>query len=408
MIFLSACTSTTVPTAIPALKPTARSIVTSPPSTLIPSAPQTPTPSPTIGDSTGSIQIDLVPFVSGISHPTSLVSANDDSGHLFVTAKSGQIQIIANDQLLPQAFLDISSAVSESGSDERGLLGLAFSPHYKTDGFFYIDYTRQPDGATIIARYSVSKDDPNVADPNSGVTILKIDQPQPNHNGGQLAFGPDGYLYIGMGDGGGQGDQHGTSGNGQNLNTLLGKILRIDVSGPDRYKVPASNPFGTEIWAYGLRNPWRFSFDRATGDLYIADVGQDTYEEIDFQPANDRGGENYGWRIMEGLHCYNPATGCDQSGLTLPIAEYTHASGCALVGGYVYRGQKYPQLNGLYFFGDYCSGNIWTLQRSAAGEWQMIQRLAAGFTISSFGEDQNGELYVLGFDENTVYRLAAP
>jgi glucose/arabinose dehydrogenase len=407
-LLVSACAPTPTPKPIPS---TARIATALPTQVSIPTAvaANTPTPVPTIGPapSNGSIQIDLVPLVPGITNPTNLVSPNDGSDRLFVTAKPGQIQIISKDQLLPQPFLDINDLVDLEGSDERGLLGMAFSPNYATDRFFYVDYTRQPDGATIIARYSVSKDNPNVADPNSGVTVLKIDQPQPNHNGGQLAFGPDGYLYIGMGDGGGQGDQHGTIGNGQSLNTLLGKILRIDVNNTDRYTIPSSNPFGTEIWDYGLRNPWRFSFDRLTGDLFIADVGQNTYEEIDFQPTNDHGGENYGWRIMEGKHCYNPSNGCDQTGLTLPVAEYTHDFGCSITGGYVYRGPKYPQLQGLYFFGDYCSGIIWTLQRDAKGDWQMIKRLDAGFTISSFGEDQSGELYVLGFDDGTVYRLVA-
>ena len=184
-------------------------------------------------------------------------------------------------------------------------------------------------------------------------------------------------------------------------------MLRIDVSSADRYTIPASNPFGTEIWAYGLRNPWRFSFDRATGDLYIADVGQDMYEEINFQAVNDRGGENYGWRIMEGLHCYNPRTGCDQTGLALPVAEYPHDQGCAITGGYVYRGRQFPQLTGWYFFGDFCRGLIWTLSRSATGEWQIAKRLDTGFTLSSFGEDQSGELYVLSFDEGSVYQVVA-
>jgi glucose/arabinose dehydrogenase len=365
--------------------------------------PNTLTPAPT----TGPIRIALVPLVSGITKPTNLVSANDKSDRLFITAKPGQIQIIANDQVLPQPFLDIRPLVTESGSNERGLLGLAFSPNYTTDGFFYLDYTRQPDGALIIARYRVSKDDPNVADPNSGLTLLKIDKLQANHNGGQLAFGPDGYLYIGMGDGGGQNDPHGTIGNGQDLKTLLGKILRIDVLKTDRYTIPLSNPFGDEIWAYGLRNPWRFSFDRLTGDLYIADVGEATYEEIEFQPANDRGGENYGWRIMEGVDCHITEQVCDPTQFVSPIMEYTHDEGCAITGGYVYRGQKYPQLHGDYFFSDYCSGNIWTLSRSASGDWQMIKRLDTAFAIDSFGEDQNGELYVLDFDNGTVYRLAA-
>ncbi|HEY4721790.1 MAG TPA: PQQ-dependent sugar dehydrogenase, partial [Anaerolineae bacterium] len=233
------------------------------------------------------------------------------------------------------------------------------------------------------------------------------------HNGGQLQFGPDGYLYIGTGDGGGQGDQHGQFGNGQNLNVLLGKLLRIDVNGAQPYAIPPSNPFvnakdvRAEIWAYGLRNPWRFSFDRVTGALYIADVGQSLYEEIDFQSASSTGGENYGWRSMEGLHCYNPSSGCDQSGLVLPVAEYSHADGgCSITGGYVYRGTQYPALNGLYFFADYCSGKIWSLQRDAAGQWQMTERLDSGALITSFGEDQAGELYVVD-QKGAIDRLVA-
>ncbi|HZY43881.1 MAG TPA: PQQ-dependent sugar dehydrogenase [Anaerolineae bacterium] len=409
-LLVSAC----APTATPQPTSSATTVLGSPApkQTQVPA--QTPAETPVIVPNTpisapvtGPIQIDLVLMVSGITNPTNLVSANDDSDRLFVTAKPGQVQIISKDQLLSQPFLDISDLVDLKGSDERGLLGLAFSPNYTTDGFFYLDYTRQPDGATVIARYSVSKDDPNLADPNSGVTILKIDQPQANHNGGQLAFGLDGYLYIGMGDGGGGGDQHGTIGNGQNLNKLLGKILRIDVRNTDRYAIPSSNPFGTEVWAYGLRNPWRFSFDRSTGDLYIADVGQNTYEEIDFQPAASHGGENYGWRIMEAVDCYDPGNACDPTQFVSPVTEYTHDQGCAVVGGYVYRGQKYPQWQGLYFFADYCSGTIWSLQRDASSQWQIIRRLDSSLNISSFGQDQAGELYVVGHGDGTIYRLAA-
>ena len=202
--------------------------------------------------------------------------------------------------------------------NEQGLLSVAFEPEYTTTGRFYVDYTRKNDGATVIERYQVSPSDPNVADKASASVVIVIQQPEPNHNGGLVKFGPDGYLYVGMGDGGGQGDQHGPIGNGQNQKALLGKLLRLDVVNQATYAIPPSNPFGTEIWAYGLRNPWRFSFDRATNDLYIADVGQNTYEEVDFQPVASTGGENYGWRIMEGLHCYNPQTGCDQTGLVLP------------------------------------------------------------------------------------------
>jgi glucose/arabinose dehydrogenase len=221
-----------------------------------------------------------------------------------------------------------------------------------------------------------------------------------------IKFGPDGYLYVGMGDGGGAGDRHGSIGNGQDLNSLLGKMLRIDVTNQDTYAIPPDNPFGNEIWSYGWRNPWRFSFDRATGDLYIADVGQNAYEEVHFQPAGSTGGENYGWRIMEGTHCFDPRQGCDQSGLVLPIAEYSHAEGgCSITGGYVYRGQQFPAMQGVYFFGDYCSGIIWSLQRDG-DRWEMTGRLESSVTISSFGEDVNGEVYVV--DHNgAVYQLIA-
>ncbi len=283
---------------------------------------------------------------------------------------------------------------------------MAFEPEYATTGRFYVDYTRKNDGATVVERYQVSPSDPNIADKASASVVIVIQQPEANHNGGLVKFGPDGYLYVGMGDGGGQGDQHGPIGNGQNQKALLGKLLRLDVVNQATYTIPSSNPFGTEIWAYGLRNPWRYSFDRATGDLYIADVGQDTYEEVDFQPAASTGGENYGWRIMEGLHCYDPQTECDQSGLVLPVAEYSHdVGGCAITGGYVYRGTKYPALSGQYFFGDYCSGIIWSLQH-VGDQWQMTKRLESGTLITSFGEDVNGELYVVD-QHGVVNQLAA-
>ncbi len=352
----------------------------------------------------GLAEIVPEPIVtSGLTHPTYLTHAGDD--RLFVVEQPGRIRIVQNGQLLDRPFLDLTGKVLSQGS-EQGLFSVAFHPDYKANGQFFVDYTRLGDGATVIERYTVSKLDPNQADGLSGKVILVIAQPEPNHNGGQLQFGPDGYLYIGMGDGGGEGDPHGAVGNGQNLKALLGKLLRIDVTNQDTYAVPASNPFGTEVWAWGLRNPWRFSFDRATGDLYIADVGQDTYEEIDFQPASSKGGENYGWRIMEGMHCYVPEVGCDGTGLVLPVAEYTHAEGgCSVSGGYVYRGQKYPALSGQYFFGDYCSGIIWSLQREG-DQWQMAQRLDTDLRISSFGEDVNGEVYVIDHG-GAIYQLTA-
>jgi glucose/arabinose dehydrogenase len=339
-----------------------------------------------------------------------LTQPDDGTDRLFVVEQPGRIRVIANGQLRESPFLDITSQVLSAGN-EQGLLSLAFHPNYKSNGLFFVNYTRQPDGATVIARYRVSGD-PNVADPNSASTILTINQPQVNHNGGLVMFGPDGYLYIGMGDGGGQGDQHGTIGNGQDLNALLGKLLRIDVN-REPYAIPSSNPFANkpgarpEIWASGLRNPWRFSFDRATRDLYIADVGQNTYEEIDFQPASSTGGENYGWRLMEGKHCFDPRTNCNPSGLTLPVLEYDHGAGCSVTGGYVYRGAKYPWLDGLYLFADYCTGLTWSAERNTSGAWEMTERMHLNFQTSSFGQDRAGELYLVGHNNGTIYRLVS-
>ncbi len=366
----------------------------------------TPQPQPTTTpvQTAGEFTLALDPIVTaGLVRPTYLTQADDD--RLFVVEQPGRIRIIENGQLLDRPFLDIAGKVVTDGN-EQGLFSVAFHPDYKTNGQFFIDYTRQPDGATVIERYTVSKDDPNQADDQSGKVILTIAQPEANHNGGQLQFGPDGYLYIGMGDGGGQGDRHGPIGNGQDRNALLGKILRIDVTNQDTYTIPPDNPFGTEVWSYGWRNPWRFSFDRTTNDLYIADVGQNTYEEVDFQSASSKGGENYGWRIMEGRHCFNPPEGCDQSGLVLPIAEYSHTEGgCSITGGYVYRGQQFPAAQGTYFFGDYCTGYLWSLQRTG-DQWQMTKRLETDMRISSFGEDLNGELYVIDHG-GAVYQLVA-
>ncbi|HEY4688298.1 MAG TPA: PQQ-dependent sugar dehydrogenase, partial [Anaerolineae bacterium] len=353
--------------------------------------------------------LGVEPVASGFAKPVHLTHAGDD--RLFVVEQAGRIRIVEDGQVLETPFLDIASLVRSTGN-EQGLLSVAFHPQYASNGEFFVDYTRNPDGATVVARYRVSGD-PNVADPDSAEVLLTIDQPEPNHNGGLLLFGPDGYLYIGTGDGGGAGDRHGAIGNGQDPQALLGKILRIDVDQGDPYAIPASNPFADgangrpEVWAYGLRNPWRFSFDRATGDLYIADVGQGTYEEVDFQPASSAGGVNYGWRIMEGMHCYSPRDGCDQTGLMPPVAEYTHDSGCSVTGGYVYRGSDYPWLDGVYVFADYCSGIVWSLERDAAGQWQMTERLDVDFSVSSFGEDRVGELYLAGRGDGTIYRLAS-
>src|SRR5947209_4766467 len=293
----------------------------------------------------GSAQeIRTVQVAGGIPASTDIQNAGDGSGRLFVVQQSGVIRIVKDGAVLPTPFLDIHTKTT--GDGERGLLGLAFPPGFAQKGRFYIDYT-DLNGDTIIAQYRVSSN-PDVADAASETVLLKIAQPFANHNGGQVRFGPDGYLYIGMGDGGSGGDP---MGNGQNRRVLLGKLLRIDAeSEPGRVHIPPDNPFVNltgarpEIWAFGLRNPWRFSFDRATRDLWIADVGQDTYEEVDFQPAASRGGENYGWNQMEGMHCFR--SGCSTQGLVLPVAEYTHASGCSITGGFIYRGLVSPGMRG--------------------------------------------------------------
>jgi len=366
-------------------------------------------PPPVIGaGDLSTIEINLNPVVDGLNRPVGLASAGDGSGRLFVLEKGGVIQIIRNGQLTGAPFLDIQDRVG-SLSSERGLLGLAFHPAYTQNGWFFVNYTNLQ-GDTVISRFSVTAQ-PDTADPSSETRVLGYDQPAPNHNGGNLVFGPDGYLYIGTGDGGGAGD---TYHNGQNTQTYLGKMLRIDVNSLP-YSIPPDNPFVgnpayyPEIWAIGLRNPWRYSFDRQTGELYIADVGQNTYEEVNVVPASDAGGENYGWPIMEGLHCFPDSMNCNPGGLTLPVTEYTHSSGdnCSITGGYVYRGQQYPQLSGIYFYGDYCSGNIWGLSRDASGAWQPRLLLQNQGSLSSFGEDDNGELYVADMASGTIYQLVA-
>jgi glucose/arabinose dehydrogenase len=347
------------------------------------------------GRADAQIALGFEPVASGLSSPLGVVNAGDGSRRLFILEQTGRIRVWDGTQLRPTPFLDVSSLIS--CCSERGLLGLAFHPGYTTNGIFFVHYTNTS-GDTTIVRYRVSAD-PNVADTTSAQIILSVAQPFANHNGGQLVFGPDGFLYIGLGDGGDAGDPGNRA---QNLGTLLGKILRIDVDGAATYAIPATNPFRTtpgalpEIWAYGLRNPWRFSFDRLTGDLFIADVGQGAREEVNFQPAASAGGQNYGWRRMEGTACFNPSTACNDGTLTLPILEYDHSLGCSITGGYRYRGARFPQFVGRYFYGDFCTGRIWTGIQSGSA-WTGPQLLDTTMQITSFGEDEDGELYVVHY-----------
>lgn len=351
--------------------------------------------------------ISLTKRFSGLNQPVHITHADDDSGRLFVVERSGRIRLIKNGVLLSQPFLNITSRV-RSSDNERGLLSVAFPPNYRNKKYFYVYYTNLS-GDIVVARYRVSAN-PDLANSNSQEVILTIAHRSfPNHNGGQLAFGPDGYLYIGTGDGGGAGDP---LRNGQKTNSLLGKMLRIDVeSGATPYRIPASNPFRQtsgyrpEIWALGLRNPWRFSFDRHTGELYIGDVGQGAYEEVDVQPAGNNGGRNYGWNIMEGAHCFNAST-CDRRGLTLPVAEYKHPQGISITGGMVYRGQDYLEMYGIYFHADFVNGNIWGLKRNGT-TWQKTLLRDTPFLISSFGEDQVGNLYLTDYVNGDIYAITS-
>ena len=353
--------------------------------------------------------VTLEPLATGLDSVTSVTHAGDD--RLFLTLRPGRIAIFTGGAVQSHPFLDIRSLVNTVG--EGGLLSVAFHPRYALNGFFFVNYTDSND-STVVARYQVSAD-PNVADPASGRILLTIPQPFDNHKGGQLQFGPDGFLYIGMGDGG---SAFHPARRAQRLDNLLGKMLRIDVdqnvSTPPFYGIPADNPFrGTtappEIWANGLRNPWRFSFDRQTGDLWIGDVGQNLREEVDFQPVTSRGGENYGWKVMEGTLCSTtdacPASTppCDSPAYTLPVLEYDHNPHCAIIGGYVYRGSALPQLSGAYLFGDLCSGVIWAASRQGTGF--TVRTLSDTLTNPiAFGQDKNGELYLTTLGGG-LYRL---
>ena len=396
--FTLAATATTAPAPIQA-SPTNQATATP--------VPVQPSASPTVDirpaqDFSDAQAYSWGPVVFGLQKPLGLAHAGDGSGRLFILEQAGLIRILKDGLLLPTPFLDITDRVGSTGF-EQGLLGLAFHPGYAVNGAFYINYTDQQ-GDTVIARFQVSPDDPNRADPSSETRLLQIPQPYANHNGGEVAFGPDGSLYLGLGDGGSAGDP---LGNGQSLDTLLGKILRLDVDSGTPYAIPPGNPFAMgggrpEIWAFGLRNPWRFSFDRLTGDLYIGDVGQSALEEINFLPnaelsksqGSPQAAFNFGWNYYEGSASFS---GTPPSGLNAiaPVAEYSHQEGCSVTGGVVYRGSKLPEWQGIYFFGDYCSGRIWGLLPDGQGDWILKVLFEDQGRIASFGEDEAGEIYLV-------------
>jgi len=351
------------------------------------------------GGGTANTPIDLTlePVASGLDFPVFLTAPPGDTHRLFVVEKSGRVRIVRDGILQAAPFLDLHADVS-TGS-EQGLLSMAFDPDYATSRRVFTSWT-DANGDTRIVRYTASAVNPDTVDPASADTVLAIPQPDANHNGGLIAFGPDGYLYVGLGDGGGAGDPNG---NAQDLTTLLGKMLRLDVSGAGSYTIPADNPFvgganRGEIWSYGLRNPWRWSFDPVTGEVYVGDVGQDAWEEVDVASAGG-GGLNYGWNVMEGTTCYGSGS-CVRTGLTLPVLVYGHDQGCSITGGYVYRGGAIPELRGTYFYADFCQGWVRTfrLLGGAATERAQWSTLSPAGNITSFGEDAAGELYVLTSD----------
>jgi glucose/arabinose dehydrogenase len=367
-----------------------------------------PVPTPSSGACGAGAPVAGIPalsarlVVSGLRNPLDLQSVTEDRERLYVVEQGGRIRVVRSGQLQAASFLDVSDRVTAGG--ERGLLGLAFHPRFAQNRRLFVNYTNRA-GDTHVAEFQAGS--PDAADASTERVLLRVAQPFSNHNGGGLAFGSDGYLYIGLGDGGSSGDP---MGNGQRLDTLLGKMLRIDVDGLQPYAVPADNPFRSrpgaqpEIWAFGLRNPFRFAFDRASGDLYIGDVGQGAVEEIDVAPART-GGQNYGWNVTEGSACFSPRTGCDRSGITLPVYEYDHSQGCSVTGGVVYRGCRMPGLSGTYFFGDFCSGFVRSFRVAGGAATEARAWSLGGIdAVSSFGVDADGEVYVVDYD-GEVYRL---
>jgi glucose/arabinose dehydrogenase len=404
LLTVAACNEgETVPPAIPGTPPAASSPLpngTPAPGTEAPTSPEP------VFDPAG-LTLDLVVVADGLDRPLDIDHAGDGSGRLFIAEQGGRIWILRDGQRAEQPFLDISDRITAGG--ERGLLGLSFHPRFPADPRFFVNYTDR-DGNTIVASFRVSED-PDVADPRSEEAILRIEQPFGNHNGGAVVFGPDGYLYISTGDGGSAGDPRDA---GQRLDTLLGKILRIDVdraTGERPYAIPSDNPFterpdaAPEIWLYGLRNPWRISFDRKTGDLWISDVGQNRYEEVNTHRAGAPAGANFGWARMEGFHCYPAGADCDPDAFTLPVTAYGHDLGCSVTGGVVYRGESLPRLEGAYLFSDYCSGNIWAIPstQDVVRDPAIVER--SGRSIAAFGEDEAGEVHVVDISGGVLLRV---
>ncbi len=407
-LLLPACTArlTIAPTASPLAPPTASPFYSAP------TVEASPTPLAEISTATPLHYRSDFPapnlytwsaIASGFVQPVDIQNAHDGSHRLFVVEKPGRIRILANFLPLPDPFLDIRDRVGDTGL-EQGLLGLAFHPNFKQNGYFYVNYTDSR-GDTVISRFQVSADEPNRADPQSELILLRVDQPYANHNGGGLAFGPDGYLYIGLGDGGAAGDP---AGNARRTDTLLGKMLRIDIDSSVPYAIPPSNPFAgggglPEIWAIGLRNPWRFSFDPLTAQLYIADVGQDKWEEVNVVTIPSQGLLDFGWDAFEGTHPFDPPL---PEGPTIPpVVEYSHEQGCSVTGGYVYRGTELPEWQAVYFFGDYCNGNVFGLIQTGENTWQQQLLFPTGAAISTFGVDENGEIYLADLRTGLILRL---
>lgn len=349
-------------------------------------------------------ELELTEFATGFIQPTDMAASRDGAGRLFVASRRGVVEIVEDGEVAPIPFLDITGRVGSQGA-EQGLLGIAFpSGGLTAERIVYVHYTDLA-GDTVVSRFHVAEPPgnvPNTIDPDSEEILLQVDQPFANHNGGRIVIGPDGFMYIALGDGGSGGDP---LGHAQDLDSLLGKILRIDVEGDEvPYGIPEDNPFGNEIWAYGLRNPWRFSFDVVSDDLFIADVGQNSFEEVNFQEAGSEGGQNYGWPILEGLECFN-APSCDDTDLTPPVFVYERTQGdCSVTGGFFYRGNGHPALRGIYLLGDFCSGRIRGLA-PFGDEWVSGELLDTDFQISTFGQDDFGELYVADYATGVIYSI---